>query len=1010
MKKLVSLAAASALFLTPTLTMAQQLPTGGSVAAGNATITSPNGSTLNVNQTSNRAIVNWRGFSVGSGATVNFNQPGASSATLNRVTGSTPSSIAGTINAPGTVLLVNPNGIAITKSGVVNVGSFAASTLDIKDSDFMSGKYTFSGNGSSAGVVNAGRINVSDGGFAALLGGQVANDGVIAARLGKVGLGSGELITLDLAGDGFLSVAVPTKSLNGLVGSDGHPLVSNKGKIRADGGTVYLSAATAAGLLRDAVNVPGSIRANSVGTRDGKIVIGGGVGGKVKITGKVGANGGKTAKGGTIDISGAHVAVSGKVKANGADGGSVKIKGAETANVTGEASAKGSTGKGGVVIISADDVTLGATAKLDVSGPTGGLLLIGGDYQGGANAANNFSIETIDTALTTTIAAGATLTAEGTNGQGGKIVVWSDNLTTFAGVLDVSGTNGSGGFAEVSGHRLLEFTGTANLAGTAGPGTLLLDPLNVVISNGATAYGALAGGTFTPSSNNSVLNVSTLQAALASGNVIVTTGGAGSAGSDAGDITVANNVTWSANTLTLQAYHSIYVNATMAATGTAGLTLTTNNGGTGGTITYGGHVTFANTSQSLSIDGANYTLIDSMSALQNINNGLTGNYALIKSLDASSVTNWVPLGTDSAGNLLNSSLGFSGKFTGLGNAISNLTINLPSGYPVGLFGRISNTSVSNLNLANLSVTGSGQVGGLIGNAYNSLIADVNVSGTVTGNSYVGGVVGMGNLISIVDTHADVIVRANGNGNAGGLLGWSSTSSSIARSSVTGSVSALGSYVGGLAGYMSGSVTDSYSTAAVSSNSQYVGGLVGGSPTSSNLAISTSWSSGLVTAPSSAGGIIGAVGGTFTFSNVYWDTQTSGQAYALGGSTSAISGTTGLTTAQARRQSSYSGFDFTNVWYMVNDDTRPFLRSEYSTNITNAHQLQLVGMNAKAAGSYTLAKDINLGAALSNAAEMWGSSGWVPIGSLSSNFNGTFDGQNHIIDGLTINRSTTDQVG
>ncbi len=86
---------------------------GGNVTHGTATIGAPQGSTLNINQTSNRAIINWNSFSVGAGGTVNFNQPRASAATLNRVTGATPSSIAGTINAPGTVLLVNPNGIAI---------------------------------------------------------------------------------------------------------------------------------------------------------------------------------------------------------------------------------------------------------------------------------------------------------------------------------------------------------------------------------------------------------------------------------------------------------------------------------------------------------------------------------------------------------------------------------------------------------------------------------------------------------------------------------------------------------------------------------------------------------------------------------------------------------------------------------------------------------------------------------------------------------------------------------
>src|SRR5262249_56007829 len=88
-------------------------------------------------------------------------------------------------------MLVNPNGIAITKSGVINTGSFVASTLGIKNEDFLAGKYNFQGNGASAPVTNNGRINVSNGGFAALLGGRVSNRGVINAKLGKVMLGSG---------------------------------------------------------------------------------------------------------------------------------------------------------------------------------------------------------------------------------------------------------------------------------------------------------------------------------------------------------------------------------------------------------------------------------------------------------------------------------------------------------------------------------------------------------------------------------------------------------------------------------------------------------------------------------------------------------------------------------------------------------------------------------------------------------------------------------------------------
>src|ERR1017187_6154521 len=81
--------------------------------------------------------------------------------------------------------------------------------------------------------------------------------------------------------------------------------------------------------------------------------------------------------------------------------------------------------------------------------------------------------------------------------------------------------------------------------------------------------------------------------------------------------------------------------------------------------------------------------------------------------------------------------------------------------------------------------------------------------------------------------------------------------------------------------------------------------------------------------------------------------------------------------------------------MIDGQTRPFLSSEWSTTITNDHQLQLMTMQPGA--SYTLANNISLGADLKNASSMWGSAGFVPIGNLA----GSFDGQNHTIDGLKI---------
>jgi len=197
---------------------------------------------------------------------------------LNRVTGDTPSTIAGQLTATGQVFLVNPNGIAITKTGEVVAAGFAASTLDISNKDFLAGKFNFFGSGASRSVENEGRISTAPQGYVALIGGKVANSGSIIVPTGKVGLGSGEQATLDPSGDGFLQVALPTKA----AGDDA--LVKNSGKISA--GVVKLTAAAARDAARQAINMSGVIEAKSVSGGDGEVVFGGGEG-SVEVSGKV---------------------------------------------------------------------------------------------------------------------------------------------------------------------------------------------------------------------------------------------------------------------------------------------------------------------------------------------------------------------------------------------------------------------------------------------------------------------------------------------------------------------------------------------------------------------------------------------------------------------------------------------------------------------------------------------------------------------------------------------------
>jgi len=255
-----------------------ELPSGGVVASGSATIaTAPN--SVTVVQTTSRAIVNWNSFNVAAGNSVVFEQPDAGSATLNRVTGTMGSQIAGQVRANGAVYLVNPNGIAITATGTVQTGGgFIASTLAISDADFEAGRLNFTGAGASARVSNGGAINAGHGSYVALLGGSVGNSGTISVAYGRVGLGSGEGIALDINGDGFMRVAIPTSAIAG----DG-ALIGLSGSITASGGIVELRAATVRDAVRNVINLSGGISADSATGNGGTIILHGGDGGSVSF-------------------------------------------------------------------------------------------------------------------------------------------------------------------------------------------------------------------------------------------------------------------------------------------------------------------------------------------------------------------------------------------------------------------------------------------------------------------------------------------------------------------------------------------------------------------------------------------------------------------------------------------------------------------------------------------------------------------------------------------------------
>ena len=188
-------------------------PTGGSVSAGSASIAS-SGSTLTVTQSSSKAVINWGTFNIAQNETTDFVQPSSSSITLNRINDINPSTIAGNLDANGQIILINPNGVLFTGTAQVDVGGITATTANISDTNFMAGNFRFNQPGSPTGaIVNEGSITVEQAGLASLVAPTVVNDGVITATLGKINLASGDVFTLDLAGDGKLQVAVRESQL-----------------------------------------------------------------------------------------------------------------------------------------------------------------------------------------------------------------------------------------------------------------------------------------------------------------------------------------------------------------------------------------------------------------------------------------------------------------------------------------------------------------------------------------------------------------------------------------------------------------------------------------------------------------------------------------------------------------------------------------------------------------------------------------------------------------------------
>ncbi|WP_268236233.1 beta strand repeat-containing protein, partial [Halopseudomonas oceani] len=398
----------------------------------------------------------------------------------------------------------------------------------------------------------------------------------------------------------------------------------------------------------------------------------------------------------------------------------------------------------------------------------------------------------------------------------------------------------------------------------------------------------------------------------------------------------------------------------------------------------------------------------------------------------------------------NSTTGTISNAHATGNAKTNspgITIQAYAGGLVGSnAGAITNAHAAGAVIStNAGITSSRFVGGLVG-SNSGVITNAYATGATTAapnqtaSLWVGGLVGhnSGTLTNVYATgNTESRSGTDIYSYVGGLAGYNS--GAIINAYATGNVTASGenkyreAVAGGLVGKNAGILQNTYATGNVAAGGErevpaYVGGLVGVNENAGE--ISNTYATGVVTAtsdgPEYVGGLIGYNHASGTLTDSYWVTHTSGTTIGIGNEPSP-SGVTGLTTAQMFDAANFTGFDFADTWANADDQTTPYLRALAGNRVFNKNDLptgtldatnrpalytviqnveQLQAMRNNLSANYLLGNNIDATATAS-----WnGGAGFVPVGNATYAYTGVFDGLGYSINGLTINRPNTNNVG
>ncbi|OBY22292.1 filamentous hemagglutinin family protein [Pseudomonas aeruginosa] len=255
--------------------------------------------TVTVEQTADRAILNWETFNIGRQTTLQFDQQ-SNWAVLNRVNdpSARPSQIQGQIKADGTVMVANRNGVVFSGSSQVNVRNLVAAAASISDSQFRERGLYFDANGSQPSFTDAaGAVRVEQGallqtanpasstaagGYVLLLGSEVENAGQIVTPKGQATLAAGDsfYIRRGVGTDGNLrSTTRGNEVATSLAADSAAGRVVNQGLIQAATGDITLTGRQVrqegVALSSSSTDVRGTIHLlNSASDARGSVVLG----------------------------------------------------------------------------------------------------------------------------------------------------------------------------------------------------------------------------------------------------------------------------------------------------------------------------------------------------------------------------------------------------------------------------------------------------------------------------------------------------------------------------------------------------------------------------------------------------------------------------------------------------------------------------------------------------------------------------------------------------------------